>query len=485
MSRGTDESGHIRGTEESNHRGTKALRARNKAILCVSVPLWLILFLCLVLSPCLSALSAPPPAVRIYDANPQHLWNRLHAALFVRVGPDGREYGGDRVDPLLWIGSKYLLKGPAHEYVVHLLREFVDTHAERLIDDPLKRALLQRDLWMVFDWLEGEHTNFLKPLLSTDEVRRGAEQLRSPLATIIGRLALTREQIDGLPDNYAAAGHAVGMPADLFAPNGPWINVGRPDGPIARIHVNDLGPGKNSVFLVLIRLPGGREATLRYLERLRAFNGRLWLDHPAMVQFLAPYPNPALPQFPVDTEVALVRRALLIDSAGDIVPSKMTESIQHRVYHAIEAMTPQAFADAHRIDPEMFARAGQDFEEFSLSRAALLARRDGGLLPIASVERFFLTFMSQGFDEFEMQPAGPTRRIGADAADAKRVCKDCHGAPGVYSFNSYAPFRLMNGPNGAAAPQLSELSIADAQRTAVSWKQRRPEWLALKELLTR
>jgi hypothetical protein len=51
--------------------------------------------------------SPPSPTVRLYHDNPNHLWNRLHAALFVRVAADGREYGGDRVDPLLWIGTKY------------------------------------------------------------------------------------------------------------------------------------------------------------------------------------------------------------------------------------------------------------------------------------------------------------------------------------------------------------------------------------------
>jgi hypothetical protein len=39
---------------------------------------------------------------RIYDRDPDHPWNRLHAALFVRIGPDGKAYGHDRLEPLLW-----------------------------------------------------------------------------------------------------------------------------------------------------------------------------------------------------------------------------------------------------------------------------------------------------------------------------------------------------------------------------------------------
>ncbi len=423
-----------------------------------------------------------PPVVRLYHDNPEHLWNRLHATLFVRAAADGREYGGDRVDPLLWIGSKYLLQGLSHERAVRLLTEFVDTHGETLIVDPLKRAMLQRDLWSVFDWLEDIHGNFEKPRLSAEDVRRGAQSLRPLLAAAIARLALTPEQISALPANDRGAPAAVGFPPDLFATGGPWVSVGRSDGPMAPRHLNDSGTGKNSVFLVLIRLPDGRGATLKYLERLRAFDGPLWLDDPALGQFLTPYPNPDLPQFPPGTQVALVRRALLVDSTGKVSPTRLTEQVRLRVYRSIEKMTPQVFADAHRIEESMFARAGQDFEEFSLSRAALFAGRPS-LLPLGAVEPFFLTFSAKGFDPFEMPREG--RPFGMDPERARRICKDCHGAPGVYSVNSFVPFRLMNGPNAAGAPKLSEISLADAERVAVAWKQQRPEWRVLQSLLRR
>lgn len=37
----------------------------------------------------------------VYHKNSSHLWNRLHAALFVRIGPDQQVYGQDRFEPLL------------------------------------------------------------------------------------------------------------------------------------------------------------------------------------------------------------------------------------------------------------------------------------------------------------------------------------------------------------------------------------------------
>src|SRR5436190_1725279 len=40
--------------------------------------------------------AAEPSGVRpVYHADPNHLWNRLHDALFVRTGPDGKDYGRD------------------------------------------------------------------------------------------------------------------------------------------------------------------------------------------------------------------------------------------------------------------------------------------------------------------------------------------------------------------------------------------------------
>src|SRR5262245_4507746 len=34
----------------------------------------------------------------IYDSNPDHLWNRLHHAFYVRTARNGEEYGRDELD---------------------------------------------------------------------------------------------------------------------------------------------------------------------------------------------------------------------------------------------------------------------------------------------------------------------------------------------------------------------------------------------------
>jgi len=263
------------------------------------------------------------------------------------------------------------------------------------------------------------------------------------------------------------------VPADLFAADGPWVSIGRADGPVAARHVGDAGPGRNSVFFVFIRLPAGRAATVEFLERLRQFRGPLWTSD---------FPSPDVPSFPAGTQVALVRRALLIDSNGDLTPSPLTEQVQLRTYTDIRPMTAREFQDAMRIDENMFARAGQTFDEYDLSRQALFAGRAGGLRSIDD-EPFFLTFSSHGFDPFDQRAA-----VGAaDGQAARRICKDCHAPPGVYSFNSYLEFRMMRPSMSAAhtPAALSPIAVAESERVAVAWKSSQPEWRALRALWPR
>lgn len=131
----------------------------------------------------------------IYDVDPDHQWNRLFAKFYVRRSWEGHAYGGDELDPYLWGETKYLIEGPSHAEAMALLDQFLATHAERLITDPLKRALLQRDLWAVFDWLNTFYSN----------KRAAITELQSKLAQVMQRLALTPDQIPTLPDTYAAA----------------------------------------------------------------------------------------------------------------------------------------------------------------------------------------------------------------------------------------------------------------------------------------
>jgi hypothetical protein len=91
-------------------------------------------------------------SVAIYDPDPDHIWNRLHAIFFVREDLLGTELVPDALDPPFWYHTTYLLTQPSHNKALRVLDEFLQTHAENLIHSPVKRAILQRDLWAVFDW---------------------------------------------------------------------------------------------------------------------------------------------------------------------------------------------------------------------------------------------------------------------------------------------------------------------------------------------
>jgi hypothetical protein len=443
----------------------------------------------------------------MYHADREHLWNRLHEAMFVRVGPDGRAYGQDRLEPLLWGGSKHLLEGESHKRAVALLAEFLKNKREKLVEDPLKRAVLQRDLWLLFNWLEADHSHFYEPALKPDEVRSARDRLRRPLATVIGRLTLTPEQIQKLPDNYAAA-VASGefpkrfdpehpdksyLPADLFEADGPWVCVGRPDGPIAPAHLSDNGTNvfTNSAFLLFLRLPAGRTATVKYLNHLRAFDQPVLVEAKDAGKRPEKYlPNPKLPPLPVGTEMALVRRALLIAAPNTPTASALTESVQLRVYREVPELTVQNLTAALDDGTEANRRAHswQSFHEFRLNRSLLFAGRAGGLRAIDPDERDFITpFNLWYLDEFENGEFGQRDRSFSERSQValKQECFQCHSLPGVSSFNSYFNHRVhLHDTDTSARPfSLSEMPVSEVAGAAVKWKVGRPNWTALRKLL--
>ncbi len=372
-----------------------------------------------------------------YDRDPQHLSNRLYEALCVRVGPDGHMYGRDRFEPLLWLGTAHLLSGPSQQQAVKVLDEFVEKQGERLLDDPQKRALLQRDLWMVYCWLQGQHLRSGDRGIPDEKLPEARQRLGRPLSAAIGRLALSREQIEKVPDNYAAAvasgrfakSFALAqpnkpyLPPDLFSADGPWVCVGRPNGPAAPEHLGTSNPFPNSAFLIFLRLPGGREAGLQYLKQGHR-------------------------ELPTGAEVALVRRALLVASSGALAPTPLTESVQLRIY----------------------GPNGQFFAEFRLSRKSLLADAAGGLRAVGADERDFKTgFGGSTWDQFEEPLVG--QELDVRRVWIKGECRGCHD-----------PSRF---PGLRAERPLGKVSVADALATAVNWKESRADWKELQRQLKR
>jgi hypothetical protein len=236
--------------------------------------------------------------------------------------------------------------------------------------------------------------------------------------------------------------------------------------------VLDDNPFTTSAFLVLIKLPGGRDVTRAYVNRLGAFNGPLFVKTPETARPEFPNYNPDIPQFPAGTEVALVRRALLVTAAFEVSSSPITESVQVRVYRQVPASTPAILKTAMMMGDE--ARSWQSFQEFLVSRRALFAGQSGGLRAVGRDKPDFQTgFSTHGIDMFE---EAPELRPGFGSTG----CVGCHFLPGVASFNTFAQHFT---PNTAPSGRLAAMPVADVLASAVAWKQKQADWALLQRLL--
>jgi hypothetical protein len=387
--------------------------------------------------------SQQTPSVAIYDENPSHIWNRLYAALWVREDPRANRYGEDSLDPMLWQQSEHLLSQPSHGVALRVLDEFLGTHAENLIQEPLKRAVLQRDLWAVFDWSVQQSPWKEQP--GYDDEKR---DLQTRLAEVLRRLALTQEQIKSLPDNYAqavASGAFAAkydptqpqqpfLPEDLFDPRGPWVCITpSPDsigyGGVAKMHFTNLSG--RSVFRVFVRLPEGRKATLDYFQTLWNFP-QPWVPGPPPVAADQSQENPDLPSFPSGTQVALARQMMLFDNQGNLVVSPITESVQIRVYREITTARARDFS----AGPAGMARnSGQDFFVIKMSRPLLFSGKQGGLRATTRDEMEPPTFQTIGVDLID-SISQRSEQISARFVPTLRACLHCHSGGGISSFNS-------------------------------------------------
>jgi len=417
-------------------------------------------------------------SVTVYDSNPSHIWNRLYATLFVRQDRQGNRYGEDSLDPLLWGETEYLLAQPSHQVAMEILDEFLRTHAETLVHDPVKKAMLQRDLWALFDWTVEQYSPNGRPHYEKEK-----QELQNRLAEALRRLALTPEEIKALPDTYAQAvasgafakeydaadRERAFLPPDLFGAQSPWVCVQsspESDAGVAKMHVFNLS-GRSS-FLVFVRLPGGHKATMDYLQSLWNFP-QPWIQeqNPGSDQ---PVENPDLPPFPAGTEFALVRHANVFDSEGEIEASPITESVQIRVYRSITTSEPRNFTGG--ID-YMIKKSGQDFFEIKMSRPLLFSGKNGGLRAVGRNEKDFFTFQSQGDDQ--ISELANRADFEKNHIPEMQTCVWCHSGGGVSSFNSRSSlFRPNRRPQDPNSPQYGPIYWGDS--TTIAWKQNRYDW---------
>jgi hypothetical protein len=418
---------------------------------------------------CLVA-EATESSLVVYDRDPGHLWNRLYGAIAARTGGDA-DYGMDNSEP-------YHESFDNPEKLVAILDEFREKHGEDWAPDPLRRALLQNDVWAAFDLATGPN------------VEAEGASLRRDLARVIRRLRLQSSQISSLPDNYAQAVKSAAfatdfdpehpdrafLPPDLLDAQGQWVEIGEDGvGPVAPFHVEMLSG--RSVFRVFIRCPGGRQATLSYLETLNLYLTP-WALKPADIA--TQYPSrvkvrwnplrfdPATPQFPAGTIVALVRQMMVINEVLKPVTTSITQKVQFRVFKDIGK--PGQVQDFGEFNNHQLVY------ELVMRRRDILAGRAGGFHPVTQDEtEYQLTTILEGGSR-EARLRGPV---------VLATCVRCHSLNGIFSVNTYSGF--LNGVSPASAktnPQLLPgTSIGYQARATSDWKMSQFDWGLLRGLL--
>ena len=478
----------------------------------------------------------------LYDSNPEHLWNRLFAAFYIRSSelPSRPDYpddstkldewdwklrsgqlplgpvvkrieGGDAFAFPAWQKTRYYSEPATFERTGRLLDEFIDTHGERLIDDPLKRAFLQRDLWAVFDHLVAQNiARFNDPDLaghrstipnyqintfpghSDNEI--GPEELQADpariarretlcrkLAIIIKRLALPKHTIEALPDNYAAAigsGRFAAqhdfdprcdyLPPDLLTNPDEWVEIDTSAEPLRRNQEEGqqmllvLSIRGRSYYRMFWRFPGGRRAVEEYLDYLQ----REGVDWERTAREGHPVLKPDLRQIPVGTEAAIVQFMLVPDDRLDPVPTRVVELVHLFVYKNVDGSP----------DPLTNTGRGLNATQYVVRRRLLFdGLKQGGLDRNADDAPTYRTLING------------TRDWGAFGRQQSVVqtCLHCHmywkHKVGIFSLNSTACY-LPNRMQGVVIPMGSGpiRTYSRAKRTA-RWKARQEDYLRLVE----
>ena len=381
-------------------------------------------------------------SVSIYHPNPNHLWNRLFVTFYRQQISMYRSPGDRSRTEQRWIGPD-LLDPPVGCFLLDdapfakanlILDEFLNKQAARLIDDPVKRVTLQRDLWAVFDLLaSATATNVLQqPLTSAQQQRRLV--LRRKIAQIIRSLALARVQIEKLPDTYDAAIRSGAfsnkpdetnfLPSDLFAANSGWVEVQTGRYPL----MHTAAAGGRSLFRTFVKLPPGSTNVLaNYIRK--------WA-----VQRGAGTPPSRL--LPVGTQLLLLREMICLDENLQMAPTRIVESVQFRTTR--KGLLSECLI-AH---------------EAELNRGLLFQGKQGGLRPILNGEPRIAAF---GMLDSLLDDKGNAPPL----VTFPKACGACH------------PARRLESGGQTSAPPVRSPSIDLINR----WKEKRGDMNLLREFI--
>lgn len=396
-----------------------------------------------------------PLNVRAAD-EPADPYDVLYDVIMTRYGPDGKSYAENEASPAISAWSDFPFGDKTYGKFNAALDTFAalsQTEIEAYSD--IQRALLQRHLWEVFDttfpfdWTDGGWLG-RQPFPRSYLDRRAAVQPR--IASLILSLALTKAQILSLPNTISATVNSGDfaqhhdprdrykpfLPADIYSQESSWICVGEDERPIpAGSHTRELE--MRSIFLPLMRLPGGRIETLRFLKQSK---------------------NRAL--FPVGTKLALVEQAFLISDDGELILSPLIVGIQLRAYLDVDRSARKARPEATQCVAEFVMQPRELFKGNAIMKA--MSPRD---------HRFGVPGPNAAyFDPYDPFGTGETTE-GMPKSTRLNDCMRCHGGRTGVRTRTLMATRLVFKEGRPEA--ISKATIAQKQNDK-TWQKLQELW---------
>ncbi|MCA9092181.1 MAG: hypothetical protein KDA68_01740 [Planctomycetaceae bacterium] len=415
----------------------------------------------------------------VYDADPGHLWNRLFSSFWIRKShlpskrgkePIDRIEGGDTLDFLAWAGTTYWDEPETVSRVENLLDEFLTTEGEKLIADPLKRVMLQRDLWSPFDFLMNQNI----ARRGDSETRRKRTELCEKLARVMKRVALTREELAQLPNNYELAlksgrfdaTHEYDpgrdyLPVNLLTDADEWQELDfhriklSGDTETRFVFLHTLEYRGRSYFRVFYRFPEGRKQLEEYLKQVDE-SGVNWKDS-AQIGFIK-LDEKKTPQIPVGTEVALLQFLMALDQDLQPVPTSIVEAVRVTVYKNVDGTR----------DTTTNTNQGFNVGKYTLKRRlAFDGMRFGGLhREPDDFPAYRIIFESRSTVDW-----GPRGRFFSLSAEC-RACHSDRGQVGVHSIPSLVNSASVDtGAQLGVVHTLPQGSPSPHPARTVKWKQ--------------
>ena len=391
-------------------------------------------------------LSAPEP---IYSADPNDSWNRIFYFLFSRriqarlsdEFPEGAPFvdkpvfafrpkfrASTRVFERTEIGDRMVLNEPAYSAFVAALQDALKEDTPRA---PAPRAVMQSDVWAAHD--------ILSYPFSQPELEERRRRVLALLSQLMLKIALTPEEIQSVPDNYAAAVHRLGLP-DLFQKGSGWIEIRW-----FPYRMHDEAAGFRRFVRVFLKPAHPPRDLRKFLNTLP--------DSPDSTDMAAQLDG-----------VALITQLLAIDNRGELHPTRLASEIQVRVFNKTAA--DRAPLGGFR---------NTEVQVAEISRKLLLDPREaGGLLLEGETTPFYFPMAGNDYG------FAPTQSNTLEPIQVKlrTRCMYCHDN----DLRSVMSFGIARPPH-FHVPRVRQLDAAghEAADFVIAQKRRRAEFAALRE----